>query len=134
MKIATKVVFASALMLSVLAPSLSHAAYLQTHAAYFVDQTKTSALETRAQDVMDKVTRHKEGAAQTQVSRERSLEFSSRRESVISNRYTDIVACSSRNVAMMASGSMRSRNSMLTCRAATSPLCPTINLAAIGKK
>ena len=64
MKIATKVIFASALMFSAVAPSLSYA-------AYFVDQTKTWALETRAQDVMDKVTRHKEGAAQTQVSRER---------------------------------------------------------------
>ena len=50
------------------APSLSYA-------AYFVDQTKTWALETRAQDAMDKVTRHKEGAAQTQVSRERSFGF-----------------------------------------------------------
>ena len=37
MKIAIKVVFASALMLSVVAPTLSHA-------AYFVDQTKTWAL------------------------------------------------------------------------------------------
>lgn len=68
MKTATKVIFASALMLSVVAPSLSYA-------AYFVDQTKTWALETRAQDVVDKATRHKEGADQTQVSRERSLGF-----------------------------------------------------------
>ena len=52
MKTPTKVIFASALMLSVVAPSLSYA-------AYFVDQTKTWALETRAQDAMDKVTRHK---------------------------------------------------------------------------
>jgi len=52
MKTATKVIFASALMFSVVAPSLSHA-------AYFVDQTKTWALEPRAQDVMDKVTRYK---------------------------------------------------------------------------
>ena len=59
MNIAIKVAFASALMLSVAAPTLSHA-------AYFVDQTKTWALETRAQDVMDKVTRHK--AAKTQAS------------------------------------------------------------------
>src|SRR5262249_11682708 len=59
---------------------------------------------------------------------------STRRESAISNHYTDIVVCSSRNVAMMASGSMRSRNSILTCRAATSPSRPTINLAAIGRK
>ena len=43
MKIATKVMFASALMLSVVAPSLSYA-------AYFVDPTKTWALETPAQD------------------------------------------------------------------------------------
>jgi hypothetical protein len=47
MKIATKVIFASALMFSVVAPSLSYA-------AYFVDQTKTWALETRAQDVTGK--------------------------------------------------------------------------------
>ena len=67
MKTATKVIFTSALMLSVLAPTLSNA-------AYFEDQTKTWATNTRAQDVMDKVTRHK-GAAQTQVSRERSLGF-----------------------------------------------------------
>ena len=62
MKTATKVIFASALMLSVVAPTLSNA-------AYFVDQTKTWATNTPAQAVMDKVTRHK-GAAQTQVSRE----------------------------------------------------------------
>ena len=68
MKTATKVIFASGLMFAAVAPSVSYA-------AYFVDQTKTWALETRAQDVMDKVTRHKEGAAQTQVSRERSLGF-----------------------------------------------------------
>ncbi|MGB6316860.1 MAG: hypothetical protein WBG13_30535 [Pseudolabrys sp.] len=68
MKIAIKVIFASALIFSAVAPSVSYA-------AYFVDQTKTWALETRAQDVMDKVTRHKEGATQTQVSRERSLGF-----------------------------------------------------------
>ena len=59
MKIPTTAIFASALMLSAVAPSLSHA-------AYFVDQTKTWALEPRAQDVMDKVTRHK--AAKTQAS------------------------------------------------------------------
>ena len=67
MKTATKVIFASALMLSVVAPTLSNA-------AYFVDQTKTSATNTRAQAVMDKVTRHK-GAAQTQGSREGIREF-----------------------------------------------------------
>ena len=66
MKIATKAVFAFALMFSVVAPSLSHA-------AYFVDQTKTWALEPRAQDVMDKVTRDK--AAKTQVLRDRTYEF-----------------------------------------------------------
>lgn len=58
MKTATKLIFTSALMLSVVAPTLSYA-------AYFEDQTKTWATNTRAQDVMDKVTRHKEGAAQT---------------------------------------------------------------------
>ena len=52
MNTATKAIFASALMLSAVAPSLSHAAYL-------VDQTKTWAVEARAQNVTDKVTRHK---------------------------------------------------------------------------
>ncbi|MFY9880806.1 MAG: hypothetical protein WAK39_15615 [Pseudolabrys sp.] len=66
MKTATKVIFVSALMLSVVAPSLSYA-------AYFVDQTKAWALETPAQDVVGKKTRHTEGAAQTQASRKRSL-------------------------------------------------------------
>jgi hypothetical protein len=66
MKTATKVIFASALMLSVVAPSISYA-------AYFVDQTKTWALETRAQDIMDKVTRH--NTAKTQISRDRTFEF-----------------------------------------------------------
>ncbi len=66
MKFATKVMFASALFLSVVAPSLSYA-------AYFVDQTKTWALETSAQDVVGKKTRHTEGAAQTEASKERSL-------------------------------------------------------------
>ncbi|MGA9124886.1 MAG: hypothetical protein WB382_16405 [Pseudolabrys sp.] len=68
MKTATKVIFASALMLSVIAPTLSYA-------AYFEDQTTTWATNTRAQDVMDKATRHKKGAAQTQVSREGILGF-----------------------------------------------------------
>ncbi|MFZ0102137.1 MAG: hypothetical protein WAL49_07605 [Pseudolabrys sp.] len=67
MKTATKLIFTSALMLSVVAPTLSYA-------AYFEDQTTTWATNTRAQDVMDKVTRHK-GAAQTQVSREGIREF-----------------------------------------------------------
>jgi hypothetical protein len=66
MKTATKVIFASALMLSVVAPTLSYA-------AYFVDQTKSWALETHAQDVMDKVTRHK--PAKAQVSKDRTFEF-----------------------------------------------------------
>ncbi len=51
MKTATKVIFASAQMLSVVAPTVSNA-------AYSVDQTKTRATNARAQD-MDKVTRHK---------------------------------------------------------------------------
>ena len=46
MKTATKVIFTSALMLSVVAPTLSYA-------AYFVDQTKTWATNTPA-DVMGK--------------------------------------------------------------------------------
>jgi hypothetical protein len=67
MKTATKVIFTSALMLSVVAPTLSHA-------AYFEDQSKTWATNTRAQDVMNKMTRHK-AAAQTQVSGEGIREF-----------------------------------------------------------
>ena len=66
MKFATKVMFASALMLSAVAPSLSYA-------AYFVDPTKTWALETHTQDVVSKRLRHTEGAAQTEASREGSL-------------------------------------------------------------
>ena len=68
MKTTTKVIFASALMLAAAAPTLSHA-------TYYVDPTKTWALDARAQDVMDKVTRHKEGTAQTQGSRERNPGF-----------------------------------------------------------
>jgi hypothetical protein len=67
MKTATKVIFTSALMLSVVAPTLSYA-------AYFEGQTQTWATNTRAQDVMNKVTRHK-AAAQTQVSGEGIREF-----------------------------------------------------------
>ena len=67
MKTATKVIFTSALMLSVVAPTLSYA-------AYFEDQSKAWATNTRAQDVMNKVTRHK-AAAQTQVSGEGIREF-----------------------------------------------------------
>jgi hypothetical protein len=66
MKTTTKVIFASALMLAA-APTLSHA-------SYFIDQTKTWALEMRAQDVTDKATGHK-GTAQTQVPGERSPGF-----------------------------------------------------------
>jgi len=66
MKTATQAIFASALMLSIVAPSLSYA-------AYFVDQTKTWAQETQAQAALDKVTRHK--APKTQVSRDRVFEF-----------------------------------------------------------
>jgi hypothetical protein len=55
MKTATKIVFASALVLSVAAPTLSNA-------AYFVDQTKTWATNTRA-DATDRMARHREGAS-----------------------------------------------------------------------
>ena len=65
MKTATQVIFASALVLSVAAPSLSHAAYL-------VDQTKTWAIEAQAQDAKNKVTRH--SAPETQISRD-TFEF-----------------------------------------------------------
>ena len=67
MKTTTKVIFASALMLAAAAPTLSHA-------AYFVDQTKTWAVSPQP-NVMDKVTGHKDGAAQTQISRDRSPGF-----------------------------------------------------------
>jgi hypothetical protein len=66
MKTATKVMFANALMLSVVAPSFAHA-------AYFVDPTKTWAIETPAQDAVRRKMRHTAGAAQAQASRERSL-------------------------------------------------------------
>jgi hypothetical protein len=52
MKTTTKVIFASALLLAAVAPTLSHA-------SYYVDPTKTWALDARAQDQMGKViTRH----------------------------------------------------------------------------
>lgn len=66
MKTATKLTFASSLMLLVVAPSLSHA-------AYFVDPTKTWALETSAQVVTAKKMRHTAGAARTEAPREQSL-------------------------------------------------------------
>lgn len=64
MKTTTKVIFASALMLGAAAPTLSHA-------GYFVDQTKTWALEARAQDQMGKVTRH--DVAKPQVSKDQTF-------------------------------------------------------------
>ena len=64
MKTTTKVIFASALMFAAAAPTLSHA-------SYFVDQTKTWALETRTQDHMGKVTR--QDTAKTQVSKDQSF-------------------------------------------------------------
>jgi hypothetical protein len=64
MQTTTKVIFASALMLAAFAPTLSHA-------AYFVDQTKTWALEPRAQDHMGRVTRH--DAAKAQVSKDQTF-------------------------------------------------------------
>ena len=64
MKTTTKVIFASALMFAAAAPTLSHA-------SYFIDQTKTWALEARAQDHMGKVTRH--DTAKPQVSKEQTF-------------------------------------------------------------
>ena len=64
MKTTTKVIFASALLLAAVAPTLSHA-------SYFVDQTKTWALEARAQDQMGKVTRH--DTAKPQVSKDQAF-------------------------------------------------------------
>lgn len=64
MKTTTKVIFASALMLAAVAPTLSHA-------SYFVDQTKTWALDARAQEGMGQVTRH--DTAKTQVSKDRTF-------------------------------------------------------------
>jgi len=61
MKTAIKVILASALTLSIAAPTVSHA-------AYFVNQTKTWT-NARAQDVGDKVTRHKKGATHMQGSK-----------------------------------------------------------------
>ena len=64
MKTTSKVIFASALLLAAAAPTLSHA-------SYFVDQTKTWALEARAQDQMGKVTRH--DTAKPQVSKDQAF-------------------------------------------------------------
>ena len=64
MKTTTKVIFASALLLAAVAPTLSHA-------SYFVDQTKTWALEARAQDQMGKATRH--DTAKPQVSKDQAF-------------------------------------------------------------
>jgi hypothetical protein len=66
MKTATKVTFASSLMLLVVAPSLSHA-------AYFVDPTKTWASETPAQDVARKRMHHTARATRTEAWRDNSL-------------------------------------------------------------
>jgi hypothetical protein len=68
MKNVTKVVFASALVLSVVAPTVSQA-------AYFVDQTKTWATNSRAQAVDERDARHWEGLAQAPVRREGVFEF-----------------------------------------------------------
>ena len=70
MKTTTKVIFASALLLAAAAPTLSHA-------SYFVDQTKTWALEARAQDQMGKVTRH--DTAKPQVSKDQASVSATRR-------------------------------------------------------
>ena len=66
MKPATKITFVSALVLSVVAPTLSNA-------AYFEDQTNTWGTNTRA-DAMERVTRHR-ATAPTQTSREGIREF-----------------------------------------------------------
>jgi len=75
MKSATKFVFASALMLSVVAPTVSHA-------AYFVDQTKNwatdsraQAADERAQAIDERDARHWEGLTQAPVRREGVFEF-----------------------------------------------------------
>ena len=64
MKTITKGIFASALLLGAAAPTLSHA-------SYFVDQTKTWALDASAQAGMGKATRH--DTAKTQVSTDRTF-------------------------------------------------------------
>jgi hypothetical protein len=68
MKSATKVVFASALVLSVVAPTISHA-------AYFEDQTQNWATNSRAQYVPERVARHRQGVVQAPIQREGIFEF-----------------------------------------------------------
>ena len=68
MKSATKIVFASALVLAVVAPTVSQA-------AYFVDQSKTWATNSRAQAVDERAARHRQGIVQAPVAREGIFEF-----------------------------------------------------------
>jgi hypothetical protein len=55
MKTATKIIFASALTLSAVAPTFAHAAYLQAHAAYM--QNASQIRTTSARAAMDKSVR-----------------------------------------------------------------------------
>jgi hypothetical protein len=83
MKTATKIIFTSALTLSAVAPTFAHAAYLQAHAAYMQNASQVRTTSAPAQRAMDKSVRAVRGldsmayagAAQTQVSRARSLGF-----------------------------------------------------------
>ncbi len=74
MKTATKVIFTSALMLSGVAPTLSNAAYFEDQSKTWATNTRAQDVMNNAQDVMNKVTRHK-GAVQTQVPRDGIREF-----------------------------------------------------------
>ena len=54
MKTATKIIFASALTLSAVAPTFAHAAYLQAHAAYTQNAGQIRTTSAPAQHPMDK--------------------------------------------------------------------------------
>ena len=57
MKTATKIIFASALTLSAVAPTFAHAAYLQAHAAYTQNASQIRTTSAPAQHAMDKSVR-----------------------------------------------------------------------------
>ena len=57
MKTATKIIFASALTLSAVAPTFAHAAYLQAHAAYTQTASQIRTTSAPVQHVMDKSVR-----------------------------------------------------------------------------
>ena len=57
MKTATRIIFASALTLSAVAPTFAHAGYLQNHAGYLQNTTQIQTAGTPVQHAMDKSVR-----------------------------------------------------------------------------